>query len=38
MRLSAVRLQNLNGLSGSHEVRLDERGVSAAGDKSGSGL
>ncbi len=31
MRLLAVRLQNLNSLSGTHEVRFDESPLSAAG-------
>lgn len=31
MRLLAVRLQNLNSLSGAHEVRFDEGALSAAG-------
>lgn len=31
MRLLAVRLQNLNSLSGTHEVRFDEGALSAAG-------
>jgi len=31
MRLLAVRLQNLNSLSGEHEVRFDEGALSAAG-------
>jgi exonuclease SbcC len=31
MRLLAVRLQNLNSLSGAHEVRFDEGPLSAAG-------
>lgn len=31
MRLLAVRLQNLNSLSGTHEVRFDEAPLSAAG-------
>lgn len=31
MRLLAVRLQNLNSLSGPHEVRFDEGALSAAG-------
>lgn len=35
MRLLAVRLQNLNSLSGEHEVRFDEGALSAAGDTLG---
>ncbi|MCA1963069.1 MAG: AAA family ATPase [Prosthecobacter sp.] len=31
MRLLAVRLLNLNSLSGPHEVRFDEAALSAAG-------
>jgi exonuclease SbcC len=31
MRLLAVRLQNLNSLSGTHEVRFDMEPLSAAG-------
>ena len=31
MRLLAVRLQNLNSLSGAHEVRFDVAPLSAAG-------
>ena len=38
MRLLAVRLQNLNSLSGTHEVRFDVEPLSAAGVESSAGL